>query len=128
MKHCKETGPTKETLSRNLEKYRTMAGFASRAAVERALGWPAKRYENYEIGRAAPPFTALWDLSRLFGVTVDELLGNNEENTSVERPGTEPLSKQRIRSVLLRAIEENATADDVINALDGLLNLLRQMN
>ena len=105
-----------------------MAGFASRAAVERALGWPAKRYENYEIGRAAPPFTALWDLAKLFGVTVDELLGNNEKNTSAERLGTKPLSKQRIRSALLGAIEDNATTDDVINALDSLLNLLRQMN
>jgi len=53
---------------------RQEAGLSQQAVVDE-LGIPQQTYANYEVARARPPVSMLPDLGRLFGVSMDELLG-----------------------------------------------------
>jgi transcriptional regulator with XRE-family HTH domain len=53
---------------------RQEAGLSQQVVVDE-LGIPQQTYANYEVARARPPVSMLPDLGRLFGVSMDELLG-----------------------------------------------------
>lgn len=131
-----ETVPDKERLGANLARCRKKAGFASYASVERALGWTLRKYENYEKGRTAPNYSAIWEMAELFGVSCDELIGF-ETSRENEPPLKPPAPKQVLarlsedrRAAILAAVRKacavTATQDDVLDAADLLLARLRE--
>ena len=115
--------PTRELLAKNLRHYRETAGWKTRSEVERALGWSSKRYENYEIGRAAPPFDALWELAQLFDVSVDDLLNPAPDGGGA---GVVDPRQGRLRLACDRATDPGASPADILDAVDLLLARLRE--
>lgn len=63
-----------KTLGARIASLRQEAGL-SQQAVANELEIPQQTYANYEVARARPSAAMLPDLARLFGVSVDELLG-----------------------------------------------------
>ena len=63
-----------ETVNRNLRFLRAKEGLTQREFAER-LGLKQATIGAYEEGRATPPLTCLTDVSRLFKVSLDNLIG-----------------------------------------------------
>lgn len=118
--------PTREQLAKNLERYRRRAGFESMRAVEQALGWGTKRYENYEKGRSAPPFDAIYELAQLFKVTTDDLLspGTNQDwdVNDYDTSAMTPIEQQNFynRIIALRASAADAPLSDILKGIEVL--------
>lgn len=130
--------PNLVELGKRLAAARKNAGFHSYAAVERALGWSLRKYENYEKGRTTPNYAAIWELANLFGVTANDLLGfggaqgNQLDVSSDERilarnlPKITEEKRAAIHAAVRKACAVTATEDDVLDAVDLLLARLRE--
>ncbi len=94
----------------NLKEIRTKRGMSQQAVAEK-LGCSANVYSRYERGERQPSIEALIDLSEIFGVSVDFIVGKHE----IEVPS---LSKYEID-----LIKESRTADE--RAREDALLLLR---
>lgn len=63
-----------KALGARIAALRQEAGLSQQAVADE-LGIPQQTYANYEVARARPPVSMLPQLGRLFGVSMDELLG-----------------------------------------------------
>ncbi len=65
----------------NLKEIRTKRGM-SQSAVAEKLGCSANVYARYERGERQPSIEVLISLSKIFGVSVDFIIGNHEIEVS----------------------------------------------
>ena len=89
----------------------------SQQAVADALEIPQQTYANYEVVRARPSVAMLPTLGELFGVSVDELLGQHK-NGAGKRGPTPLLQKQIERLNRLPKAQQKV----VMHMLDGVLS------
>ena len=89
----------------------------SQQAVADALEIAQQTYANYEVARARPAVSMLPTLSRLFGVSVDELLGLHKNGPGKRGP-TRLLQKQIERLNRLPKAQQKV----VMQMLDGVLS------
>lgn len=61
----------------NLKFYRKAHGMTQQKLANE-LKIDRSTYSFYELGKARPKFEVLKAIAKIFGITVDELLGNNE--------------------------------------------------
>ena len=73
----------KETFAQRLKSLRTEHGFSQRDIAHR-LNVVQVSYLRWEQGKTEPNINNICELSRLFGVTADYLLGNTDESDMVE--------------------------------------------
>lgn len=72
------TTETRRIFGRRLKEVRRKFGY-TQAAFAHALGIQAARYNKYEIGRSEPPYEVLIKIARLGHVSLDYLLGLQQE-------------------------------------------------
>jgi transcriptional regulator with XRE-family HTH domain len=68
------------TIGENLRKAREAAGLTQHRAWE-AAGISESSYKGYEAGKSTPPGDKIATLAKIFGVSTDELLLNEEDRT-----------------------------------------------
>lgn len=83
-------------LSENLKKYRKTAGYPVRVVSEKT-GIPYRTYQNYEYGRSTPPADNLRALAELYGVSMDELLGDGASDPKPLPAGAEPFTEKLVK-------------------------------
>ena len=91
-----------ETLARNIRYHRIRLGL-SQKALSLHMQVSVQAVSKWERGLASPELHAVYELSRLFGVTVDYLLCSVHEEPAhvVEEeaaPAPDPISRQSIRT------------------------------
>lgn len=64
--------------SKKLREIRLEKGFKQREVAEH-LGMKLRSYQFYEQGRVEPPIVKLIALAELFQVSLDELMGRNDQ-------------------------------------------------
>lgn len=69
----------------NLRLYRKAKGITQQELAN-ALNIDRSTYSFYEIGKARPKYEVLIAISKIFGVTLDELLGKNDDELKVSSP------------------------------------------
>lgn len=62
----------------NLRLYRKAKGITQQELANE-LKIDRSTYSFYELGKARPKFEVLRAIAKIFGVTIDELLGNNDD-------------------------------------------------
>ena len=67
-----------DTLRANIRKYRVINDLTQQEIAD-MLGVDRTTYSKYESGKANPQFTNVVKLAEIFGVTVGELCGSNDE-------------------------------------------------
>ncbi len=67
-----------DTLRANIRKYRVINDLTQQDLADR-LGVDRTTYSKYESGKANPQFTNVVKLADIFGITVGELCGSNDE-------------------------------------------------
>ncbi len=83
-----------------LQKLRWDKGL-SQAQLATRLGISASQIANYEISRRYPSLQVLIDMSRIFGVTTDYLLGiNSEQNNRIDVSDLSPSEVESINAVI----------------------------
>ena len=70
-------------LSQNIKKYRKRKRL-SQVDLSEKLGVTPQTISNWEKGIREPSISALLELSRIFDITVDCLLGSDKRNNSIE--------------------------------------------
>lgn len=79
----------------NLKEIRKARGLSQRDVADK-LGCSPNVYSRYERGERQPSIDILIDLSRIFEVTVDYLVGNREiESTSLSKYELELIKEAR---------------------------------
>ena len=81
-------------LGKNFKRYRNIAGLTQREAAE-IIGINSYQLGNYETDRSEPSIRILIGMSKAYGVSIDELVGNtplktkendySEENNKLEQ-------------------------------------------
>jgi transcriptional regulator with XRE-family HTH domain len=84
-----------KALGSRIARLRQEAGLSQQAVADE-LGIPQQTYANYEVARARPSAAMLPEIARLFGISVDELLGL--KNGSGKR-GPAPKLQQQIERI-----------------------------
>jgi transcriptional regulator with XRE-family HTH domain len=103
-------------LGTRIAQLRKEAGLSQQAVAD-ALEIAQQTYANYEVARARPAVSMLPTLSRLFGVSVDELLGLHKNGPGKRGP-TPLLQKQIERLNQLPKAQQKI----VMQMLDGVLS------
>ena len=80
-------------LKDNLRRLRTAKGWTQAEAAEKA-SVPFRSYQNWEVGIREPRLDVLPRLARAFGVTLDELLAGQGEETAPEKPAPKKKPKK----------------------------------
>lgn len=102
----------------NFKFYRTRLGLSQREVGE-ALGITGQAYGNYETGKREADYDTLRGLSRLFGVSIDELLseaGPAAEGDELSQVLEQYRQKPGMR--LLFSLTRDASPDDIIQAAE----------
>jgi transcriptional regulator with XRE-family HTH domain len=100
-----------------LEYYRTSAGL-SQLEFAQKVGMTQQRISAYELGKRQPDLETVKLFADFFGITTDELLGIEKENTEVDEEfaalyrGYQTLNETD-KSIL------KATLDAIVNAKKG---------
>ncbi len=104
-----------KALGARIAALRTEEGLSQQAVADQ-LGIPQQTYANYEVARARPPASMLPEFAKLFGVSVDELLGI--KNGSGKRGPTPKLQQQIERLSRLPKAKQKF----VMEMLEGVLS------
>ncbi len=88
----------------------------SQQTLAEQLGIAQQTLAHYEVGRARPPVSLLPEFSRIFGVAVDELLGQPVRATAKRGPAPK-LQQQMERISRLPRAQQRI----VMQMLDGVL-------
>lgn len=103
-----------KTLGARIAQLRKEQGLSQQAVAD-AMEVAQQTYANYEVARARPPASMLPDLAKLFGVSVDELLGL--KNGAGKRGPTPKLQQQIERLNSLPKAQQQV----VMKMLEGVL-------
>ena len=103
------------TLGQRIQELRKQQGLSQEALGE-ALGVSRQAVSKWELDNGIPELDTLISMSRLFDITVGQLLGVEEasENDSADNKDdiTRDTDEDRIESVLHRYTEQKAKDDD----------------
>lgn len=91
------------------------------AQVAEKLNLPFETYRSYEAGKNQADYETLVKLADFFGVTVDYLLGREEEKNLIERPPYEITDKQLIDFIKLYKVMTEIQKAQVLGYVIGLL-------
>ena len=72
-----------QKIAKNLASYRKAAGLTQAELAEK-INYSDKSVSKWESGNGVPDLYVLLQLSELYGVTVDELVGKNAEEKAIE--------------------------------------------
>jgi len=103
-----------KALGSRIASLRQEAGLSQQAVADE-LGIPQQTYANYEVARARLPVSTLLQLGRVFGVSMDELLGLRSGRG---KRGPAPKFQKQLERV---AQLPRARQRVVIQMLDGVL-------
>ena len=90
----------KETLPQNLTRLRTEHGLTQSQLAEK-LNYTDKSVSKWERGEAIPPVDVLKDIADLYGVSLDFLVSNTDENSYVINPATKKEKANKLVITLL---------------------------
>lgn len=93
------------TLGQRIQELRKAAGLTQESLGE-ALGVSRQAVSKWESDGGIPELDALIAMSRLFGVTIGQLLGV-EEPVSAEEESTSTMDEERVEAILSRYVEES---------------------
>lgn len=93
------------TLGQRIQDLRKQAGLSQEALGE-TLGVSRQAVSKWEGDNGIPELDTLIAMSRLFGVTVGQLLGV-EESTPAEEDPTSAMDEDRVEAILSRYVEES---------------------
>lgn len=107
-----------KALGSRMAALRTEEGLSQQAIADQ-LGIPQQTYANYEVARARPPASMLPEFAKLFGVSVDELLGLKNGSgkrgptpklqQQIERLGRLPKAKQKVVMEMIEGVLSQAS-------------------
>lgn len=116
-----------QKFSENLRKFRktkklTQEELASKLGVIRATYW------NYEKGSIMPPYDKLEQLADIFGITIDELMGREIEDTDISDDLSRLLRKLEKENQLYNGELLNDQSREVlITSIKNSIKLLKIM-
>ena len=90
----------KETLPQNLIRLRTEHGLTQSKLAEK-LNYTDKSVSKWERGEAIPPVDVLKDIADLYGVSLDFLVSNTDENALSITPATKKEKTNKLIITLL---------------------------
>lgn len=105
-------------LSERLKHIRRECGL-TQMQVAQALGIDRSTYTYYETGKTSPDVNGLKRLARIFGVSVNDLLYNDESSDVVLFSDNEPSYQSGDRAVMMGSLSKSEKQ---------LLLLFRQLN
>lgn len=82
----------------------------TQAEAAKALGLKSYQLANYESNRSEPTISTLKGMSKLYGVSIDFLLGNGGllENESMEEIESQEADYNELKEKILKALEDFA--------------------
>ena len=93
-------------IAENIKRLRKASGL-TQAELAAKMGTIQKVISDYENGRAKPPRDRLPLLARIFGTTVDQLLGHD----ALAQPQAKPINKNKRTAKLVDAFEKLSPTD-----------------
>ncbi len=91
------------------------------AKTAESLNMPFETYRSYEAGKNQADYETLVKLADFFGVSVDYILGREEEKNLIERPPYEITDKQLIDFIKLYKVMTEIQKAQVLGFVIGLL-------
>lgn len=116
------TEKQKHILAKNLRKYRLKNNLLQKD-VAKYLNVVLSTYSQYETGKSNPDYETLIKLSRLYKVSIDELVGNKDENFE----STKNLVTKRIGDVIVQ-FENTKDMEKKIEVIEKVLKVLENGN
>ena len=116
-----------QKFSANLKKFRkrkklTQEELAHKIGVIRATYWA------YEKGTIMPPYDKLEQLADVFGITIDELMGRETDNSDISDDLSKLIRKlEKENQVYDGELLDNQTKELLIASLENSLKLLNIM-
>lgn len=99
------------TLGKRIAQYRKEKGLTQEALAQ-AMNVSAQAVSKWENDQTCPDITSLPQLSRILGVTVDELLSGKTEN--LPAVAMQPIENRKaVEEMILRIIVDSADGDKV---------------
>lgn len=106
-KPSKEGTMNKIKVGDYIREKRTALNLTQEELAER-LNVTNKTVSRWECGIFLPPVEKLYELSKLFDVTVDELLNGTEQRLATEQPNEEPVKEESWKSPIQKYREEQS--------------------
>ena len=78
----------REGFARRLKASRELAGFETQEDAAKALGLEAERYRRWERGETEPALDKLFEIGKVFKVSVDLLIFGNVHESFRDRDAT----------------------------------------
>ena len=116
------------TLGQRIAMLRKQKGYTQDALAD-AIGVSAQAVSKWENDLSCPDILILPQLSRLLGVTVDELLtGDSTPETRLEPPETRPAAQQILRILCLSADGDKVRVNLPLQLISAAIDMGMAMN
>lgn len=89
----------KQRIAANLTKYRKRSGITQLQLAEK-LSYSDKAVSKWERGESLPDIYVLYQMTQIFGITMDELLGDETQPVTISEPTSDQPQKRKNRKFI----------------------------